>query len=109
MTEQTTTRTERAKATWTVFEVYTGVGVIAGSKEAGGAFLAEDATALVEIDTNVVARTGADACWTIAETELKDRATSDNPPVLTASRNGTSHGLTEARPYPLKTTVERIK
>ena len=38
-----------------------------------------------------------------------DRAQSATPPVLCASRNGTTHGLTEARPYALKATVERVR
>ena len=44
-----------------------------------------------------------------AEDVLRDRAQSATPPVLCASRNGTTHGLTEARPYALKATVERVR
>lgn len=111
MTEPTPpARTTRAKATWTVFQLINDAAVYSSEDGPDGAILhADHATVLVEIDGNVVTRTGAEACWKIAETTLLERATSDDPPVLVASRNGTAHGLTEARPYPLKPTVERVR
>ena len=99
---------KREKATWTVYERIEHANVFDTGPTVGNP-LGEDVTALVERANNVTARTGADACWWVAENALKDRAQSDTPPVLCASRNGTAHGLTEARPYALKATVERVK
>lgn len=101
---------QRAKATWTVYEQHANVEVLRRNSDADITdVLAADVTVLIQVDTNVVARTAADACWHIAETTLKGAATSSDPPMLTASRNGTQHGLNEPRPYALKPTVERVK
>ena len=103
----------RKPATWTVFErvehAYFRQGDPGSGAEDENGITGDDVTVLIERATNVVARTGADACWAVAEDVLRDRAQSATPPVLCASRNGTTHGLTEARPYALKATVERVR
>lgn len=85
--------------TWTVYEQ---VEVTADTHLEGG--FEVGTVLLVQVDAAVVARTGGEACWSLAEGALLERAESDTPPVLLASRNGTAQGLTEARPY----AVERV-
>lgn len=85
---------EDKKRTWTVYEQ---VEVTPATHLQGGFDVGT--VLLVRLDASVVARTGADACWALAEGRLLERAESTDPPVLVASRNGTAQGLTEARPY----------
>lgn len=106
MTQDTTSTSNQTappagatERTWTVYEqveVTTDTHLEAGFDV--GTVL------LVQVDAAVVARTGAEACWALAEGALLERAESAAPPVLLASRNGTAQGLTEARPY----AVERV-
>lgn len=64
------------------------------------------ATALVLIATDVEARRGVEACWSIAEGTLRDRAEGEHPPVLIA-RNQKDGGTSEPKPYALEKVVQR--
>jgi hypothetical protein len=99
---------KRKPATWTVYERVEHANVMSVETPTPEQ-IAGDVTVLIQRTLNVTARTGSDACWKIAEQNMRDRAQSSTPPVLCASRNGTAHGLTEARPYALKATVERVR
>lgn len=61
---------------------------------------------LALVDEDVTALRDVDACWQVAEGLLRDRAQSDDPPLLLALRNDT---MPEARAYRLKPTVERVQ
>jgi hypothetical protein len=131
----TVERTQRArgKSKWTVFEVLDRVEVYeAGSMESalGAAYsngrgdasdekagvsgdsampaptVRGDGRVLVQLQVDVEARTGQDACWMLAEGPLRDRAESETPPVLQAI-NQRGDGYTEARPYGLEKVVQR--
>lgn len=96
MTQDTQTKPQR---TWTVYEQ---VEITDDTHLEDGFDVGT--VLLVLIDSAVIARTGAEACWSLAEGKLLERAEGADPPVLLASRNGTAAGLTEARPY----AVERV-
>lgn len=73
---------------------------------AGPAPDAEGATVLVLLATDVEARRGVDACWSVAEGQHRDRAEGENPPVLLA-RNQKDGGTTSPAPYALEKVVQR--
>jgi hypothetical protein len=109
--KQPAQRTQQ-KRTWSVYEQFAQVDVFDAdvvSEDAGELppARAEGATVLVLVDADVEARTGSEACWHIAEGQLRDRAIGEDRPMLCASRNGTGTGLTEPKPYGIKTTHVR--
>jgi hypothetical protein len=106
----TVARTQRAgKAQFSVYEQITQVDVYDADVEVGSEGAeprAAGVTVLVLIATDVEARRGVDACWSVAEGTLRDRAESSHPPVLIA-RNQKDGGTSDPKPYALEKVVQR--
>lgn len=66
----------------------------------------EAALVLIKV-ADVKAHGKEDACWRVAEGALADRATSPDPPVLTAAADGTRSGMSDPVAYALQATYKR--